>query len=92
MLQAGRKRRRTHQEIVEQEAADLAEKAETKQKLEQYDALHQEYLRVSQIASDHALAKDLMEDLVSKRKIVIQDDGEVLVPGVDIISPRVSGK
>ncbi len=58
---------------------------EINEKVRRFDELYSEYEKQKAIADEHLGAKDIVEDLASRGKIIIEEGGNILVPGQDQI-------
>jgi hypothetical protein len=85
MLRVGQKRRRTHNEKLADEAEAKAKEEAINDKLARLDELELKNQELQAKAEEHQAAADILNDLASKQKIVIQRNGEVKVPGFDDI-------
>jgi hypothetical protein len=83
MLKAGSKRRRTTNEIKEEKEEARLRQTDVETKLASLAAMQEEVARLMAQAEAIQSASDILNDLASKRKIFINDVGDVLIPGQD---------
>lgn len=83
MLRVGQKRRRTTGEVKQAQEDSISKQKEIEAKLRKYEELKviNEHLRAE--AANHRNSTDILNDLHSKKKIHVNQEGEVLVPGFD---------
>ena len=83
MLRVGQKRRRTKTEIAgEKEEARIREE-EIQQKLQQLEQLKQQAVLLQRELESHKSSTDILNDLQSKNKIKLGNDGQVIITGID---------
>ena len=82
-MKPGSKRRRTKQEIADEERASIIEHQRSKAKLEQYDALQAKVEMMEHNSKDGQAALDLIDQLLKTGFVTQDDEGSFVVPGIN---------
>ena len=85
MLRANQKRKRTHKEVVDQKAEEEEKLLNMNQNLQKLQKLEEANQKLQEQVREHEGAHLIVQDLQEKGKLKFGDDGEVLIPGIDII-------
>ena len=83
MLKAGSKRRRTKAEIEEEKKQAELKEAEVQAKLASLVKAEEEIAKLKAATDQNANAHIVLQDLHSKQKIKVDDNGDILVRGID---------
>ena len=83
MLKAGSKRRRTKAEIEEEKKQAELKEADIQAKLASLATMQAEVTKLKAEAAQNASAHLVLQDLHSKQKIKVDDNGDILVRGID---------
>jgi hypothetical protein len=83
MLKIGSKRRRTKTEIEEEKKEAELKQADIEAKLASLAAAMEEVARLKTEAEQNGSANLVLQDLHSKKKIKVDENGHILIRGID---------
>ena len=83
MLRANQKRKRTHQECVDQKAAEDEERLLMNDRLDKLQKLEEANERLRDQVKDNEGAHLILNDLRETGRLHLDDQGQVFIPGVD---------
>jgi hypothetical protein len=82
-MKVGAKRRRTKEEIREQEAFEAAEKEETARKLEELDEMQRRQAAMETELESNRAAANILTQMINSGAAVQDESGSVFIKGVN---------
>ena len=83
MLKESSKRRRTKAELNQDRLVEEKDKADTKKRLAEFEAMKAERDALKERVESNGAAADILTDLISKRHVVQNPDGSCIVPSAN---------